>query len=54
MHKFSKVEKLDLMLERVSDLVQRIPVFELENLPEVDAARLSYETMRKAAEEMGL
>ena len=54
MRRFKKQEKLDLMLSRVDELVRSIPVFELENLPEPDAARLSYETMRKAAEEMGL
>jgi len=51
---FNKAESLDLMLARVDELVRQIPVFELENRPEIDAARLSYETMRKAAEEMGL
>jgi hypothetical protein len=29
-------------------------VFELENRPEPAAAQLSYETMKKVAEEMGL
>lgn len=52
--KYKNVERLDLMLSHVEKIVQEIPVFELENRPEPDAARLSYETMRKAAEEMGL
>ena len=52
--KCKTVEKLDLMLSHVEKIVQEIPVFELENRPEPEAARLSYETMRKAAEEMGL
>lgn len=52
--KFKDVERLDLMLSHVEKIVQEIPVFELENRPEPEAARLSYETMRKAAEEMGL
>ncbi len=52
--KFKKVERLDLMLSHVEKLVQQIPVFELENRPEPEAARLSYETMRQAAEELGL
>lgn len=52
--KFKKVENLDLLLSHVEKIVQEIPVFELENRPEPEAARLSYETMRKAAEEMGL
>ena len=52
--KFKDVERLDLMLSHVEKIVREIPVFELENRPEPEAARLSYETMRKAAEEMGL
>ena len=54
MHRFKKVENLDLMLSRVEELVQGIPIFELENRPEPEAALLSYETMRRAAEELGL
>lgn len=54
MKRFKKTEKLDQMLSRVDELVRQIPVFELENRPEPEAALLSYETMRKAAEEMGL
>ena len=52
--KFKTVERLDLMLSHVEKIVQEIPVFELENRPEPAAAQLSYETMRKAAEELGL
>lgn len=52
--RFHTEERLDLMLSHVGKLVQKIPVFELENRPEPDAARLSYETMRKAAEESEL
>lgn len=51
---FKGKEKLELMLSNLDKLVREIPVFELENRPEPAAARLSYETMRKAAEEMGL
>lgn len=54
MHKLSQLEKLDLMLSHVEKIVQQIPVFELENRPEPAAAQLSYETMRRAAEELGL
>ena len=53
-HRFKKVENLDLMLSHVEKLVQMIPVYELENRPESEAARLSYETMRRGAEEIGL
>lgn len=52
--KFSRVENLDLMLRHVEKLAFEIPVFELENRPEPEAARLSYETMRRKAEEIGL
>lgn len=52
--KFKAADNLDLMLSHVGKLVQMIPVFELENRPEPEAALLSYETMRRAAEEMGL
>lgn len=54
MRRFNQTENLDKMLNLVESLVQNIPVFELENRPEPAAAQLSYETMRKAAEEMGL
>ena len=51
---FSRVSHMDLMLKHLDSLVRDIPVFELENRPEPEAARLSYETMRRAAEELGL
>lgn len=54
MRRFKLMENTDLMLSHVGKLVQQIPVFELENRPEPEAALLSYETMRKAAEELGL
>lgn len=52
--KFKTADRLDLLLGHVEKIVQEIPVFELENRPEPEAAMLSYETMRKAAEESGL
>ena len=52
--KFAQVENLDLMLRHVEKLAFEIPVFELENRPESEAALLSYETMRRKAEEIGL
>lgn len=52
--RFQEVELLDQMLETLDKLVREIPVFELENRPEPEAAHLSYETMRRAAEELGL
>ena len=52
--KFRNPENLDLMLHHLEKLVQMIPVYELENRPEPEAVHLSYETMRRGAEEMGL
>lgn len=52
--RFNLVENLDKMVHHIDALVRDIPVFELENRPEPEAARLSYETMRCKAEEMGL
>lgn len=52
--KFSQVENLDLMLQLVEQLTLEIPIFELENRPEPAASQLSYETMRRKAEEIGL
>lgn len=52
LHRFYKEENLDLMLAHVDKLVREIPVFELHNRPEPEAARLSYETMRQAAQEV--
>lgn len=53
-HKFKKEERIDLMLSLLEQLVREIPVFELENKPESGAVRLSHDTMRNAAQEMGL
>lgn len=52
--RFKDEQKLDLMLSHISDVVEKIPIFEFYNLPVPQAARLSYETMKKAAEEAGL
>ena len=53
-HRFRSPERLDMMLTRLSDLVLTIPIYELVNRPEIEAARLSYETMRHGAEEAKL
>ena len=52
--RFKTVERLDLLLSHIDKLVATIPVYELYCLPDADAARLSYETMRQGAEEIGL
>ena len=49
-----QVERLDIILSNFDKLIREIPIFELENRPEPAAAQLSYETMRRAAEEAGL
>ncbi len=54
LYRFRAVERLDSLLDNLSMLVREVPVFELENLPEEAAAHLSYETMSRAAKEMGL
>ncbi len=50
-HKFANVKKLDNMLVLLDALVRKVPVYELENKPEEAAARLSFQTMSKGAEE---
>ena len=52
--KFKSPERLDLLLNLVNDLVREVPVYELYNRPETEAAWLSYTTMRDKAEELGL
>ena len=51
LHRFKTPKGLDLMLSQVDKFVREIPCFELENRPEPAAARLSFETMRRQAEE---
>lgn len=52
--RFKLMESLDRMLPLVDSIVRNIPVFEMECLPNEEAAILSHDTMRRAAEEMGL
>lgn len=52
--KFPDARKLDMLLSLLEKLLDEIPVYELENLPEPDAARLSYETMLRGAQEAGI
>lgn len=51
LYRFKNPKNLDLMLQNTDRLVRQIPVFELHNLPEPAAAKLSYETMCRAAQE---
>ncbi len=54
MHRFKDEENLTRMLSHVDKLVREIPMFELENQPVPDAARLSFETMHRALKEASL
>ena len=47
-------QRLDMLFRMMEMLLNEIPVYELENLPVPDAARLSYDTMRNGAMEAGL
>lgn len=52
LRRFGTVERLEPLLDSLGRLVREIPVYEMENLPKEAAARLSYETMSRAAKEM--
>jgi len=54
MHRMQEVQHLDALLAHLEKLLARIPVYELENLPEPAAAQLSYETMLQGALEANL
>lgn len=54
LRKFNDAERLSLMLSHVDKLVKEVPMYELYNRPEPEAARLSYETMRLGAKEANL
>ena len=49
--RFPDPEKLDQMLSHLTKLVEEIPIYEMVNRPEIEAAKLSYETMRSGAQE---
>ena len=53
-YQFKSQENMLLLMDTVDRLVQNIPVFELECLPDSEAAALSYNTMSIAAKEAGL
>jgi energy-coupling factor transporter ATP-binding protein EcfA2 len=52
--KFPDAAHLDQLLGLLDQLLAEIPVYELENLPQPEAAHLSFETMRRGAQEAGL
>ena len=45
-YRFRNLERLNQMLGHLERLVDQIPIYELVNRPEIEAAKLSYETMR--------
>ena len=47
-------EELNMLMGNLDQLIQKIPIFLLECTPTTDAAKLSSETMSKAANEAGL
>ena len=53
-YRFGKPRRADLLLTHINRLLERIPIFELENRPEPEAVLLSYETMRSKAEGMDI
>lgn len=50
-YKLKTADMLDTVLQTLDAFVKEIPVYELENCPVPDAARLSWETMRRGAKE---
>lgn len=53
-YKFSTAQQLDSLLQLLDAFLRQIPVYELENRPELAAVQLSFETMRQGAQEAGL
>jgi len=53
-YKFNSEGQLDKLLGSLEVFLNEIPVYELENVPEPEAAKLSFETMSKGAQEAGL
>lgn len=52
--KLKNPSRMALLLDHLDKLIREIPIYELENRPEPEAAILSYETMLRGAEEAGL
>lgn len=52
--KFDDPQYLDKLFAILEKIVETVPIYELENRPEPEAVHLSYETMRRGAEEHGL
>lgn len=54
LRRFKDESNLDRMVSVVDTLIREIPIFEFRNLPVPESARLSYETMCRAAKGVGL
>lgn len=54
MRVFKEETELDLMLRAVESLAENIPIYELSALPDVEAVRLTHDTMLRGAREAGL
>ncbi len=54
LHRELEAEEMSNLLKMADLFIRSIPIFELENRPDTDAALLSYETMCRAAKEVGL
>lgn len=52
--RYPDICKMDKLFDLMEKLLNEIPVYELENLPVPEAARLSYKTMYSGAEEAGV
>lgn len=50
-YRFQSADTLDRMLSHLEQFLQEVPVFEMENLPDLDAVRMSYSTMSREAGE---
>ncbi len=53
-HRFTTENSIDLMMQNVGSIVEKIPVIELRNRPDIEAAKLSYKTMYTMAVERSL
>jgi hypothetical protein len=54
MHWFYKPEKVYLMLDNLQKLLDVIPTYHFVNRPEPEAARISFDIMRREAEKRNL
>lgn len=53
-HRLDEPQLVELLLTHLDKLLREIPIYELENRPNIEAAKLSYNTMSCGAKETGL